>query len=151
MKDLFRYLVVGVLLGATGVCVASPRCQVTIHSDDRIHWDTPDIKVSNVCENFTVTLVHDGQLSKDVMGHNWVLAKTEDSEALLRILIAEKDNDYINEDPRIIAHTKLLGGGQVSVVTFDVSKLQLGQAYSFFCSYPEHVKLMQGTLELIED
>lgn len=151
MKGLFRYLFVGVLLGATGVSAASPKCQVTIHSDDRIHWDVSDIKVSNACKNFTVTLIHDGQLGKDVMGHNWVLAKTEDSEPLLRALITEKSNDYLSDDPRIIAHTKLLGGGQVSMVTVEVSKLQLGQAYSFFCSYPEHVGLMHGTLELIED
>lgn len=151
MRGLLRYLFAGLLLGATALSLASPNCQTTIHSDDQIRWDVTDIKVSKACENFTVTLIHDGHLDKGVMGHNWVLAKAGDSDVLLRALITEKVNDYLSDDPRIIAHTKLLGGGQVSVVTFEVNKLELGQDYSFFCSYPEHVGLMHGTLELMDD
>lgn len=150
MKLFFKCFLTGLLSGVAGFSVASPNCQITIHSDDQIRWDTTDIKVSKACETFTVTLIHDGHLAKEVMGHDWVLAKAEDSEALLRTLIAEKENDYLTDDPRIIAHTKLLGGGQVSVVSFEVGQLQLGQAYSFFCSYPEHVGLMHGTLELVD-
>ncbi|MFD1259506.1 azurin [Entomomonas asaccharolytica] len=138
------------LLGAISHVIASPSCSITIHSNDRIEWDTDHIKVSQSCQSFTINLIHDGHLDKGVMGHNWVLTKAQDKEQVAQAVILEKETDYINNDPRIIAHTKLIGGGQRTTITFGVSQLQQGQQYSFFCSYPEHIGLMQGTLELVD-
>lgn len=147
-----KLLIVGVILwgGAINHLIASPNCTVTIHSNDQIHWDTDDIKVSKSCELFTINLIHDGHLDKGVMGHNWVLTKEQDKEAVAKAVILEKQTDYINDDPRIIAHSKLIGGGQRTTISFQVNQLQQGQQYSYFCSYPEHMGLMQGTLELVD-
>ena len=51
-------------------------------------------------------------------------------------------------DARVIAATKLLGGGESDSVTFDVAKLKAGEAFSFFCTFPGHSALMKGTLQL---
>lgn len=146
-----QYIACLMLLGgAMNVSIASPNCAVTIHSDDQIHWDTPTIKVSKSCESFSITLVHDGQLDKGIMGHNWVLTKEQDKEDVAKAVIFDKDKGYVNDDPRIIAHTSLVGGGERTTVTLDVKQLEKEQKYSYFCSYPEHIGLMQGTLELVD-
>ncbi|MNR67194.1 Azurin [compost metagenome] len=54
------------------------------------------------------------------------------------------------DDARVIAHTKVIGGGQSDSVTFDVSKLAAGTDYTYFCSFPGHFALMKGTLKLVD-
>jgi len=130
---------------------AAPQCSVVLHSDDQIRWDKTTIEVSKQCETFTITLIHDGKLTKDVMGHNWVLTKTEDKEAVIKAMIPAKDTGFVKDDPRIIAYTQLIGGGEQTHVTFEVNKLVAGQTYSYFCSYPEHSELMQGSLSLVDE
>ncbi len=51
-------------------------------------------------------------------------------------------------DTRILAHTKLIGGGESDSVTFDVSKIAAGGNYAYFCSFPGHWAMMKGTLKL---
>ncbi len=84
------------------------------------------------------------------MGHNWVLAKDADVKALAGDSAkAGPAKDYLNDgDPRIIAHTKLVGGGESDSVTFDVSKLSADEKYTFFCSFPGHWAVMKGELKL---
>lgn len=135
---------------ASGSLFATPICSVTLHSDDQIRWDKATIEVSKQCQTFTVTLVHDGSLSKEVMGHNWLLTKAEDKEAVIRAMMSAKYTGFVKDDQRIIAHTGLIGGGEQTTVSFDVSLLVAGQKYSYFCSYPEHSELMQGTLILMD-
>jgi azurin len=47
-------------------------------------------------------------------------------------------------DPRIIAATELIGGGEQTTVTFDLSGLEPGGDYTFFCTFPGHFVLMNG-------
>ena len=49
-------------------------------------------------------------------------------------------------DKRVIAHTKVIGGGQTTSVTFPTSKLVKGGDYTFFCSFPGHYGQMRGKL-----
>jgi azurin len=51
-------------------------------------------------------------------------------------------------DARVLAATKLLGGGESDSATIDVAKLKAGDAYTFFCSFPGHAALMKGALQL---
>ncbi len=48
----------------------------------------------------------------------------------------------------MIAATKVIGGGESASVSFDVAKLQAGDAYTFFCSFPGHSSIMKGELTL---
>jgi len=47
-------------------------------------------------------------------------------------------------DARIIAATKIIGGGEETAVTFDVAGLDVGGDYTYFCSFPGHFVLMFG-------
>ena len=82
------------------------------------------------------------------MGHNWVLTKTADYTAVANAgMAAGLDKDYLPvDDKRIIAHTKVIGGGESTSVKFPVSKLTKGGDYTFFCSFPGHYGLMRGKL-----
>jgi azurin len=100
------------------------------------------------CKNFTVTLKHIGKAPKAAMGHDWVLTHAADMQAVaLEGMAAGPSNDYLKaDDPKIIAHTKMVGGGETTSVTFPVSKLKAGEQYMYFCTFPAHDQLMKGTL-----
>ena len=58
-------------------------------------------------------------------------------------------SDYLKpDDTRVIAHTKVIGGGESATATVPVAKLKAGETYAFFCSFPGHAALMKGTLSL---
>jgi azurin len=57
-------------------------------------------------------------------------------------------NNHIKAgDARVIAHTKIVGGGQSDTITFATSALKKGEAYSYFCTFPGHSSMMKGVLK----
>lgn len=146
-----KFVVASVLVLASSPLWAA-ECSVEVHSTDQMTFDTKEIKVSKSCKTFTIDLKHVGNLPKHVMGHNLVLAKTADVQAVSTDGIAAGvDQGYLKEgDERVIAHTKLIGGGESDSVTFDVSKLDSAESYQFFCSFPGHAALMKGALTLVD-
>ncbi|UCJ18455.1 azurin [Pseudomonas sp. MM211] len=146
-----KFVVASVLVLASAPLLAA-ECTVEVHSTDQMTFDTKEIEVSKSCKTFTIELKHVGNLPKHVMGHNLVLAKTADVQGVSTDGIAAGvDKGYLKEgDERVIAHTKLIGGGESDSVTFDVSKLDAAQSYQFFCSFPGHAALMKGALTLVD-
>ncbi|QEY24252.1 azurin [Neisseria animalis] len=130
---------------------AAGNCSVVVESNDAMQFDTKDIQVSKACSEFTITLKHTGTQPKASMGHNIVIAKAEDMDGVFKDgLAAGPDADYVKaNDERVIAHTKLIGGGEESSVTFDPAKLADG-SYKFVCTFPGHAALMNGTLTLVD-
>jgi azurin len=43
-----------------------------------------------------------------------------------------------------LAASAIVGGGEETSVTFDISALTAGGDYTFFCSFPGHYVLMNG-------
>lgn len=123
-------------------------CSATIEGNDMMQYNKSSITVPASCTEFTVHLKHVGTLARNVMGHNWVLTKTADMHAVdADGLKAGLDNNYVKPgDPRVVAHTKVIAGGESTSVTFEVAPLKSGGPYSFFCSFPGHIGLMNGTL-----
>lgn len=128
--------------------VASGDCKATIDSDDAMKYDPKEITVPSSCKQFSITLKHNGKMPAAAMGHNVVIAKTADKDGVLADGAAAKiENNFVKpNDERVVAHTKLIGGGQEDTVTFDVSKLAAGEAYEYFCSFPGHYAMMNGKL-----
>ena len=127
---------------------ASGDCKVTIDSDDAMKYDPKEITVPSSCKQFSITLKHNGKMPAAAMGHNVVIAKTADKDGVLADGAAAKiENNFVKpNDERVVAHTKLIGGGQEDTLTFDVSKLTAGEAYEYFCSFPGHYAMMNGKL-----
>lgn len=134
--------------------LASPafadECAVEISSNDQMQYNTKAIQVPKSCKTFSVTLAHAGKLPVNVMGHNWVLSSTADMQGVIAdAMAAGAAKGYFKDgDTRVIAHTKMLGGGEKGTATFDVAKLAAGQKYSFYCTFPGHSALMKGELTL---
>ena len=146
MKGYFSTFVFVTLLIFNGSAF-SQECSQTIEGNDLVQYSLTEIVVSSACEQFTVTLQHVGQLPVNVMGHNWVLTSTEDYMPVAANAQAMGPPSYLPEsDPRIIGATDMIGGGEKTSVSFDISVLEQGGDYTYFCSFPGHNVLMNGKL-----
>ncbi|MDU8544426.1 MULTISPECIES: azurin [Pseudomonas syringae group] len=147
---MIRKLVAISLLSLASSQLLAAECSVTVDSTDQMMYDTKAIEIDKSCKEFTVNLTHSGSLPKNVMGHNWVLSKKSDTQAIVTDGMAVGiDKDYLKpDDSRIIAHTKVIGAGEKDSVTFDVSKLDPAQEYQFFCTFPGHISMMKGAVTL---
>lgn len=141
---LFTALLAGPVLAAT--------CDIEIEGNDAMQFNKTAIAVPASCKQFTVKLKHVGKMPKAAMGHNWVLSKAADAQGVAADGIsAGLDKAYVKPgDARVIAHSKVIGGGETDAVSFDVSKLKAGDSYAWFCSFPGHASLMKGTLALVK-
>ncbi len=149
---MIRKLALATVLTVLAVPAFAEDCAVTIEGTDLMTYNLSQIDVKKSCEKFTVNLKHVGTLPIQSMGHNWVLTKTEDYQAVAQEGTAlGLEKNYVDDsDVRVLAHTKVIGGGEEASVTFDVSQLKEGQDYSYFCSFPGHYALMHGILKLEE-
>ncbi|MNT42110.1 Azurin-2 [compost metagenome] len=97
-------------------------------------------------KTITLTLKHVGKIPKEAMGHNLViLQEGTDEAAFAAKAIEAKATDYIpaSEKASIVAHTKLLGGGEEDTIEFTIDKKG---TYNFLCTFPGHVAMMKGVL-----
>jgi len=124
-------------------------CQLDISGNDQMQYDKATLTVPASCKEVTLTLHHTGKLPREAMGHNWVLVNAADFNAVANAgLGAGLANDYVAPgDKRVLAHTKTIGGGQTTSVTFPTSLLKPGGDYRYLCSFPGHNALMRGTLK----
>ena len=131
---------------------AGGECEAVIVSDDAMKFDPKEIQVKSSCKQYKITLKHEGKMPKSAMGHNVVVSKAADKDGILADgQAAGEANNYVKAgDERVIAHTKLLSGGEQDSVTFDVSKLAKGEAYEYYCSFPGHYATMNGKLTLVD-
>lgn len=146
---MMRNLVVALaLLVAADVAFAAKTCTLAIEGNDLLQYNVTELKVAGDCTEVEVVLKHVGKLPVETMGHNWVLTKTADFTPVANAgVTAGLAKDYLPpDDKRVIAHTKLIGGGQTTSVKFATSLLTKGGDYTFFCSFPGHYALMKGKL-----
>lgn len=129
--------------GAEQNSAPSAKTEIILNSDDTMKFDK-NILLIPAGKKITLTLNHNGKFSKVGMGHNFVLLKADInvSEFAEKAILARK-TDYIPEGDEIIAHTKMLGGGESDTITFDAPKKGY---YTFICTFPGHWQLMKGKL-----
>jgi azurin len=146
----FRSLAFVSLLALAGTAFGADKvCKLEITGTDAMQFDKKELAVAADCTQVEVTLHHSGKLPAQAMGHNWVLAKTADVSGIASDGVgAGFAKDHIKDgDARVIAHTKIVGGGQSTSVTFPTSKLKAGESYTYFCSFPGHSSIMKGVFK----
>ena len=113
---------------------------IVINSNDQMRFDINEIRVK-AGEKVKLTLNHTGKLAKNVMGHNFVLlTQGTDVARFSRVAMHEKEKEYI-PSTGVIAHTKLIGGGESTTIEFTAP----GKGtYDFICSFPGHYAMMKG-------
>lgn len=125
-------------------------CATEIEGNDAMQFNVSSIVVPASCKDFKITLKHTGKLPVTAMGHDVVITKASDLKAVdADGMAAGAPNGYVKpDDPRVIAHTSLIGGGETTSVSFPVSKIQGDGPYEFFCSFPGHAALMKGSISV---
>jgi len=150
MKTIRTLTILALALGCSGAFAADKVCKLEIAGTDQMQFDKKELAVAADCKQVELTLKHTGKQPAAVMGHNWVLARTADLTAVATDgMNAGLPNDYIKKgDARVIAHTKVVAGGQSATVTFPTSLLKKGEIYSYFCTFPGHYAVMKGTFKI---
>jgi azurin len=153
MMNLMRNtLAAAALVGVQALLLASPAvaaddaCKLEISGNDQMQYDKKELAVPASCKQVALTLHHTGQLPAAAMGHDWVLVNTPDLAAVANAgMGAGLASNYVTPgDKRVLAATKVVGGGQSDTVTFSTAGLKAGGDYSFLCTFPGHNALMRG-------
>ena len=121
--------------------------KIEITGHDQMQYN---VKAFEVTEGQKVVLSfkHIGQLPAIAMGHNVVILKSGTVVPAFATKCAPaKDTGYIPQDEEskkaIVAHTKMLGGGESDEVTFTAPA---AGEYPFICTFPGHFAIMQGVM-----
>ncbi|MCB0839083.1 MAG: azurin [Bacteroidetes bacterium] len=117
--------------------------ELSISGDDAMKFNKTELKVKEG-QTVKLTLSHSGKLPKAAMGHNFVLLVQGANMADFGMAaMGAVDTDYIPADQadNIIAHTKLVGGGESDTIEFEAPAKG---TYDFLCSFPGHSALMKG-------
>ena len=116
---------------------------IGLTGNDLMQFSKKEIRVK-AGQEVTLNLKHEGKMELVVMGHNFVLLKegTDRVAFSVEAAAAGKPKDWIPNDGKdVIAHTKMLGGGQSTSITFTAPAVG---TYEYICSFPGHSGLMRG-------
>ena len=117
--------------------------RVILNSFDNMIYDKNKIEV-NSGKNIILTLNHKGKVSKEFMGHNFVLLKKGvNVDEYAKKAVLAKSNDYIPDSDEAIAYTKMLGGGESTTISFLAPEAGI---YTYICTFPGHYMMMRGEL-----
>jgi azurin len=58
------------------------------------------------------------------------------------------ESNYVPESDAVIAATDVIGGGEETSVTFSTEGMSADGEYKFFCTFPGHSAIMQGTFSI---
>ena len=116
--------------------------KITLNGNDKMQYDLSEIDVYEG-QTVVLTLNHTGTMPMASMGHNFVLLKngTDLEKFEASAAKAQKDGYIPADTSEIIAHTKLLGGGESDTITFQAPEKG---TYDFLCSFPGHYSMMKG-------
>lgn len=111
---------------------------IEIEGDDAMRFNITRFLVpADVDLRLTLTIT--GVMSREMMGHNWVLLSRDTPvEIFAEDAAAARETDYIpvGWDESILAHTELLGGGEQTTIIFRTPE-QPGE-FVFLCTFPGH-------------
>ena len=139
---------------ALATCAAgaahAANCQLNVEANDMIQFNARALQVDAGCSEVQLTLHHVGKMEAHVLGHDWVLARSADVAGIASAGIAAGfDKGYLPPgDKRILAATRIVGGGESTTISFSTANLVPGGDYAFFCSYPGHTSMMRGRFQL---
>ena len=128
--------------GAADAAAKQDTINITLNGNDKMQYDLSEIDVYEG-QTVVLTLNHTGTMPVASMGHNFVLLKNgTDLEKFEAEAAKAQKEGYIPADTsEIIAHTKLLGGGESDTITFQAPAKG---TYDYMCSFPGHYSVMKG-------
>jgi azurin len=143
------------ILGATVVlslissAAFAGECDVSIEATASMAFSAKEIAIGKNCKEVNLTLKNAGTMPKAIMGHNLVITKKADMQAVLADgNTAGLSKNFVKDnDDRVIAHTAVIGGGESATIKFKTDKLNAKDTFAFFCSFPGHSAAMNGVVK----
>lgn len=135
----------------TNVALAGT-CEVNVEATAAMAFNVKEIAVPKKCKEITLNLKNTGTMAKAMMGHNIVITKTSDMQAVIADgNTAGLASNYVKlNDARVIGHTPVIGGGESTSVKIKLTNVKAAaDNYSFFCSFPGHAAVMKGIFKLV--
>lgn len=118
--------------------------EITLLSDDQMKFDTKEIHV-RAGQTVKLTLKHTGTMPVTSMGHNFVLLENGINLSEFAQSAAKSKLPHYNIPEElldlVIAHTKMIGGGETVSIEFEAPRKG---TYDFLCSFPGHHGIMKG-------
>lgn len=143
----FFSLIILTIVTFLGSLIAEPQT-VTIESSDLMQFDVKEFKVK-AGSKVKLVFKHVGKLPKTSMGHNVVILKkglkaVQSGSLFMRG--GSPANDYVPESQKqnVVAHTKLIGGGEQDTIEF-TAPVEAG-IYEYLCTFPGHFAIMNGKM-----
>jgi azurin len=126
-------------------------CDVNVIATATMAFNVKEIAVPKTCKEITLNLKNTGTMAKAVMGHNVVISKTSDMEAVIKDGIsAGLASNYVKpKDSRVVGYTSVIGGGETTTAKIKLSNVKATDSYSFYCSFPGHASIMKGVFKLV--
>ncbi|MEM9174434.1 MAG: plastocyanin/azurin family copper-binding protein [Myxococcota bacterium] len=118
---------------------------VNLTGNNALQYNLTEIKVP-AGRKVKLTLTHVGTGSADSMGHNFVLLKAGTDAIQFGLAAASaRDTGFIPAAKKddVIAHTKVVGGGESVTIEFDAPA---AGTYEYLCSFTGHFGTMRGKL-----
>lgn len=142
-----KKIIISVLSAALCQFAFAQDAKVEITGNDQMQFNIKAFEVTQG-QKVVLSFKHIGQLPAAAMGHNVVILQAGTAiPAFSAKCATAKDNQYIPTDEEskklIVAHTKMLGGGESDEVTFTAPA---AGSYPFICSFPGHFAIMQGVM-----
>lgn len=113
--------------------------KISIDADDNMRYSLRNFVV-RPGQQIELTFNHTGRMPLGAMGHNIAILKPGTNlEAFVRAAAYSAKTEYIppSMSDQVLAHTKMLGGGQSDTITF-TAPTEPGE-YDFLCSFPAHL------------
>jgi azurin len=135
----------------SGTANAAAACDLNVEVNEQMAYSVKNIDVPKTCKTFAINLNIKGTMAKAVMGHNIVITKEADKDAVVADGgKAGLASNYLKaKDARVVAGSSVIGGGEKTSVKFNVKKLNSKDKYVFFCSFPGHSAIMKGVVNLV--
>jgi len=137
------------VLGLSSSIAMAGECDVSIEATASMAYSGKEITVGKACKEVNLTLKNAGTMPKAAMGHNLVISKKSDMQAVIADGSAAglSKNFVKDNDERVVAHTAVLGGGESATIKFKTDKMNQKETYAFFCSFPGHGAVMNGVVK----
>lgn len=147
LTDMKKFLITALALAATSIgALAQDAVTLELTGNDQMQYDKKEL-TAVTGQTVTLKFKHIGKLPKAAMGHNVVILKPGTEIAPFAMLCAPAAaTDYYPADnaeatKSVVVHTKMLGGGEETEITFTAP--EPGE-YPFLCTFPGHFGIMNG-------
>lgn len=150
MKNLFLTSIFAIFFASLTLNSFSADCSISLEGNNMMQFSSTQLNFSSSCSDITIKFKNTSNLAKEIAGHNVVVSKDSDFDALTNMVDPSNgmDEGFLPSTPMVIGKTPFLGPNETYDLKISTSKLNSGQTYVFWCSYPGHWGIMKGNLVL---